>query len=159
MNKYTRFSFFVLVTVILMLAMVIPVLAGGRGGSYFESCYITPPYWDKNGEVVRDRDFKIYGDFFRWYTKDGEIVNECEGYIPLGDEINNTQFTFLDFDEMCSETLGTCESGYYYLDNIISPTNNLVVDPSNKLEYWSPIYVFTIDPVGHFLFVKTYYYP
>ena len=153
MKKQTRIGLMALVTVALLLALAVPVLAGESSGRLFKECYVAPPYWWK-GDIYTG--LNVWGDL-DWYEIEGGLVNECIGVIPLGETVNNTQFTFLSFDELCTETQGTCLDGVYSFYN--DTTELRVVDPIKKEVYRTPNWLFTVDEDGNFSLMKTYYFP
>lgn len=112
MNKRTKISLVLVITLILLLGLTIPSLAMKKT---FSTC-IVRPIIEVNDEVLMTYTRFINGELEAYWTKVkgvDTLVNICTGTVPLGGEINSA-LSYAEFDAYCD--YGDCEGGVFTIE-------------------------------------------
>ena len=131
MKKYTKIGLLLLVTVVLLLAMVIPGMAKkGEFPNY--ACEAWARVVDDDGVIDT---VPLHGELVA-YWEGGTLYNYCTGIVPWG-ETYGTKWRYLTFDEACEHFIelgfATCTQNIISIEQEGWPVPIDIFDP----ETWS----------------------
>lgn len=152
MNKRTKISLVLVITLILLLGLTIPSLA--KKNPKF-SCYIKPIIELNDGNYLYFT-IKLSGELEAdWKKVNGvdTLVNICTGTVPFGEEINSG-LSYAEFGAYCTAYLGECnaEETVYTVEEY---ETGEIWDPDGG--YHTATYrLFTLLDTGEFTFYSEY---
>ena len=151
MKKHTRIGLMVLVTVVLLLALVMPALAK-KGEFPASACYVM-------ARVIDDDDVidivPLHGELVAYWSE-GTLYNYCTGIYPWGETLT-PYWRYLTFDEACEyfEGVATCTKNIISIQQEDWPGDIFSYDPETGWRYYSTDSLFEARrSSGKFLWYK-----
>lgn len=152
MKKHTKIGLMLLVTVVLLLAMVVPALARKE---LPEECSLLFP--STNNSVTNNLNLRLPGLYTFFGEIDGKVVNICEGEVPFGEPINPGN-TWLEYEDL--NGLGRWEWSEEVATFTITEDEDFAVwawvyDEDGSKYVSTSAYV-EVYPEGNYIFYKYY---